>query len=67
LWRGGGGCNVQVKIYGTVPGVYVGKYPPPGGRGADVICEKNIKMGSKEGGKCKRKFKKGERKRENGK
>jgi hypothetical protein len=42
--------------------------PSPGGGGisANVICGENMKRGREKGGKCTRKGKKWERKRENG-
>jgi hypothetical protein len=41
--------------------------PPPGEISVNVIWGENMKRGREKGGKCKRKVKKGERKRENGK
>ncbi len=46
-------------------GVYLMENTPPWGEiSADVIWGKNIKRGRERGGKCRRKRKKGERKRE---
>ncbi len=46
-------------------GLYIGKYPPPPGRGisADVIWGKKYEKAKRKKGKCKRKRKTGERKR----
>jgi hypothetical protein len=62
---------LRIKIFPFEPnintyfrGLYIGKYPPPGGGiSADVIWGKKYEKAKKKRGKCKRKMKKGERTR----
>jgi hypothetical protein len=53
----------------SLSGVYILEIPPPPGAKytADVIWGKNVKSKREKKVRCKRKRKKGERKRENGK
>jgi hypothetical protein len=56
--------NTNEQFSPSDRGLYVGKYPLPGGGGlsADVIWEKKYEMAKRKRGKMKRKRKKGERK-----
>jgi hypothetical protein len=59
--------GVFAHVYPPVRGLYIEKYPPPGGGYQPMSFGENIKRVREKRGKCKRKRKKWERKWKKGK